>query len=84
MEELKGTLKSTRAWAWTAQNDASFEKLKKSVVIDCEKGIKRQASKKLFSSFPLNFGAKNFIPDFKKKGNPTPLKNQFHIGKGPL
>ena len=44
MEELKGTLKSTRAWAWTAQNDASFEKLKKSVVIDCEKGIKRLTS----------------------------------------
>ena len=36
MEELKGTLKSTRAWAWTSQNEESFKKLKKSVVIDCE------------------------------------------------
>ena len=44
MEELKGTLKSTKAWAWTAQNEESFEKLKKSVVIDCEKGIKRLTS----------------------------------------
>ena len=44
MEELKGTLKSTRAWAWTTENEKSFEKLKKSVVIDCEKGIKRLTS----------------------------------------
>merc|ERR1712105_424075 len=44
MEELKGTLKSTRAWAWTTQNETSFEKLKKNIVTDCEKGIKRLTS----------------------------------------
>ena len=29
MEELKGTLKSTRAWVWTDKNAITFEKLKK-------------------------------------------------------
>ena len=44
MEELKGKLKSTKAWAWSPQNEESFEKLKKSIVIDCRKGIKRITS----------------------------------------
>ena len=44
MEELKGTLKSTRQWEWTSKNDESFEALKKNIVIDCGKGIKRLTS----------------------------------------
>ena len=44
MEKLKGTLKSTRQWAWSKSNQVDFEALKKKVVIDCEKGIKRLTS----------------------------------------
>ena len=44
MEELKGTLKSTRQWEWTRVNQETFESLKKNIVIDCEKGIKRLTS----------------------------------------
>ena len=44
MEELKGTLKSTRQWEWTSKNGESFEALKKNIIIDCEKGIKRLTS----------------------------------------
>ena len=44
MEELKGTLKSTRKWEWTSKNAKSFEELKKNIVIDCSKGIKRLTS----------------------------------------
>ena len=61
MEELKGTLKSTRAWEWSTQNEESFEKLKKSVVVDCEKGIKRLTS---HSDTPLVI-----ISDWSKSGS---------------
>ena len=44
MEELKDTLKSTRVWEWSSKNNKTFEELKKNIVIDCEKGIKRLTS----------------------------------------
>ena len=44
MEKLKDTLKSTRQWAWSRTNQEHFEALKKRIVIDCEKGIKRLTS----------------------------------------
>ena len=44
MEKLKGTLKSTKQWAWSLTNEEIFEKLKEHIVIDYEKGIKRLTS----------------------------------------
>ena len=44
MEDLKGTLKSTRQWEWTRKNQETFESLEKNIVIDCEKGTKRLTS----------------------------------------
>ena len=44
MESLKDTLKSTKQWAWTDENEAIFIELKKNIVIDCGKGIKRLTS----------------------------------------
>ena len=41
MELLKENLKSTRAWKWDKSNQENFDTLKKQLVIDCEKGIKR-------------------------------------------
>ena len=41
MEKLKGTLKSTRQWEWNKSNQDTFDALKKNIVKDCEKGIKR-------------------------------------------
>ena len=39
IESLKDTLKSTRHWAWSDENEAVFEELKKHIVTDCGKGI---------------------------------------------
>ena len=41
MENLKGTLKSTKQWDRYKSNQTTFEALKKNIVRDCEKGIKR-------------------------------------------
>ena len=40
MEELKGTLKSTKQWEWSKSNQTTFESLKANLVKDCESGIK--------------------------------------------
>ena len=44
MENLKDTLKSTRQWAWSDDNEDTFINLKKHIVRDCAKGIKRLTS----------------------------------------
>ena len=61
MEKLKDTLKSTCQWDWSQDNKDAFEALKKSVVIDCEKGIKRLTS---HSETPLVI-----ISDWSKQGS---------------
>ena len=61
MEGLKGTLKSTRQWNWTKQNQITFESLKKHIIVDCEKGIKRLTS---HSKTPLVV-----ISDWSKSGS---------------
>ena len=61
MEGLKGTLKSTRQWNWTKSNQTTFESLKKHIIVDCEKGIKRLTS---HSKTPLVV-----ISDWSKSGS---------------
>ena len=61
MESLKDTLKSTRQWEWSQDNKEAFISLKKSIVIDCEKGIKRLTS---HSETPLVI-----ISDWSKQGS---------------
>ena len=61
MEDLKDTLKSTRQWEWSDQNRETFKELKKLIVADCEKGIKRLTS---HSETPLVI-----ISDWSKRGS---------------
>ena len=61
MEKLKDKLKSTRKWEWNKQNQADFEHLKKQLVVDCEKGIKRLTS---HGGTPLTL-----ISDWSKAGS---------------
>ena len=44
MEKLKGTLKSTKQWDWSKENDDHFKSLKNHIIANCEKGIKRLTS----------------------------------------
>ena len=44
VEKSKGTLKSTRQWEWSKDNDEIYATLKVHIVSDCEKGIKRLTS----------------------------------------
>ena len=61
MEKLKDTLKSTRQWEWSEDNKTTFIDLKKLLVKDCEKGIKRLTS---HSETPLVI-----ISDLSKQGS---------------
>ena len=61
MEKLEDTLKSTRQWDWSQDNKDAFKALKKSIVKDCEKGIKRLTS---HSETPLVI-----ISDWSKQGS---------------
>ena len=61
MELLKERLKSTKKWEWNSQNQSDFEKLKKQLVVNCEKGIKRLTS---HTNTPLVM-----ISDWSKSGS---------------